>query len=193
MGIHALLLIPLLLGGHGHHRRHRHHEGCGVERQPVKTLTDAEAGAVRLEAQSSTVEALVGLEAPAYSERRSRNDAEKTTYSLVADVIGFKLEEGDGDFHIVIAGESGATLVAEIPDPNCSSGSAVEKQIAHVRDSFVQQFGQPIPGVFRKLHKPVRVKIVGIGFFDRVHGQRGVAPNGIELHPVIAVEKAAEL
>ncbi len=26
------------------------------------------------------------------------------------------------------------------------------------------------------------------GFFDFVHNQRGVAPNGIELHPVLDVE-----
>jgi hypothetical protein len=26
---------------------------------------------------------------------------------------------------------------------------------------------------------------VGVGFFDSVHGQPGVAPNGIELHPVL--------
>ncbi len=32
------------------------------------------------------------------------------------------------------------------------------------------------------------VQITGVGFFDYIHGQRGVAPNGIELHPVPEVE-----
>ena len=32
------------------------------------------------------------------------------------------------------------------------------------------------------------VRISGVGFFDYLHGQRGVAPNGIELHPVLSVE-----
>ena len=32
------------------------------------------------------------------------------------------------------------------------------------------------------------VRITGVGFFDYLHGQRGVAPNGIELHPVLGVE-----
>ena len=32
------------------------------------------------------------------------------------------------------------------------------------------------------------VRITGVGFFDYLHGQRGVAPNGIELHPVLDVE-----
>jgi len=32
------------------------------------------------------------------------------------------------------------------------------------------------------------VRVTGVGFFDYVHGQSGVAPNGIELHPVLDVE-----
>jgi len=28
--------------------------------------------------------------------------------------------------------------------------------------------------------------ITGVGFVDFSHGQRGVAPNGIELHPVLS-------
>ena len=30
------------------------------------------------------------------------------------------------------------------------------------------------------------VTITGIGFWDLIHGQTGVAPNGIELHPVLS-------
>ncbi|MSQ21739.1 MAG: DUF3761 domain-containing protein [Dehalococcoidia bacterium] len=30
--------------------------------------------------------------------------------------------------------------------------------------------------------------MTGVGFFDLIHGQRGVAPNGIELHPVLAIK-----
>jgi hypothetical protein len=32
-----------------------------------------------------------------------------------------------------------------------------------------------------------RVRVTGIGFFDFIHGQAGVAPNGIELHPVLGI------
>jgi plastocyanin len=31
--------------------------------------------------------------------------------------------------------------------------------------------------------------IRGVGFFDFKHGQRGVAPNGIELHPVLRLAR----
>jgi len=33
-----------------------------------------------------------------------------------------------------------------------------------------------------------RVRITGIGFFNKVHGQSGVAPNGIELTPVLSIQ-----
>jgi hypothetical protein len=33
----------------------------------------------------------------------------------------------------------------------------------------------------------VPVTLTGLGFFDFAHGQRGVAPNAIELHPVIGI------
>jgi len=32
------------------------------------------------------------------------------------------------------------------------------------------------------------VRITGVGFFDYIHGQRSVAPNGVEPHPVLNVE-----
>jgi len=31
------------------------------------------------------------------------------------------------------------------------------------------------------------VTVVGVGFFDILHGQTGVAPNAIELHPVLQI------
>ena len=33
----------------------------------------------------------------------------------------------------------------------------------------------------------VPVTLSGIGFFDKAHGQRGMAPNAIELHPVLSL------
>ena len=34
----------------------------------------------------------------------------------------------------------------------------------------------------------LRVRIMGVGFFDRPHGQWGAAPNYIELHPVLGID-----
>ena len=42
---------------------------------------------------------------------------------------------------------------------------------------------------FKTKVKPTAVRITGVGFFDKVHGQMGVSQlNGIELHPVLKVE-----
>jgi hypothetical protein len=30
-----------------------------------------------------------------------------------------------------------------------------------------------------------RARLGGVAFFDYLHGQTGVAPNGIELHPIL--------
>jgi len=30
-----------------------------------------------------------------------------------------------------------------------------------------------------------RARVTGVAFFDFLHGQTGVAPNGIELHPIL--------
>jgi hypothetical protein len=36
----------------------------------------------------------------------------------------------------------------------------------------------------------IRVHVVGVGFWDYKHGQSGVAPNAIELHPVLSMRWA---
>jgi hypothetical protein len=41
---------------------------------------------------------------------------------------------------------------------------------------------------FKTKVNPTPVRITGVGFFDRAHGQNGVAPNVFELHPVLKVE-----
>lgn len=50
------------------------------------------------------------------------------------------------------------------------------------RQALVARVGEPGTGSFTKLTGTAT--ITGVGFFDFEHGQRGVAPNAIELHPV---------
>jgi hypothetical protein len=176
-----LLLIGLLAG--------TPEARCGAERQAIKTLTDADARAVRLEPRRTTVEELVALPAPGYREDRPRDRVERTVYEVTAEVVGFKLEPGDGDYHVVIAGPTGATMIAELPNPDCASTSPAAKQLAEARTSFVEQFGRPMRGVYRQLRTPIRARLVGVAFFDLRHRQTGVAPNGIELHPLLRIER----
>ncbi len=164
-------------------------DGCGVELRSLKTLTDRDASAIGHAPERTTVERLVQLSPPPEGHHRRRCDIEKKSFEVVADIVGFKEEKDDRDFHVVLAGESGATLIAELPDPACAEGSPVQAEISAARKTFLDQIGTPMRGVFRKLKHPIRVKIVGVAFFDRLHGQRGVAPNGIELHPVLSIER----
>jgi hypothetical protein len=45
-----------------------------------------------------------------------------------------------------------------------------------------QRFGE-----ITRLEPNVPVSVTGVAFFDTLHGQEGVAKNGIELHPLLAI------
>jgi hypothetical protein len=75
-------------------------------------------------------------------------------------------------------------MIAEIPAPGCSDAAA---RLAPPRREFVDLFGRV--SLSWSWSQPVQsadlVEITGIGFFDFEHGQNGLAPNAIELHPVL--------
>jgi predicted small secreted protein len=158
---------------------------CGVERWDVKTMTDPAAQRVNLTPTSATVEQLTALSVPAeFSRDAERLPSEFQTYTVQATILEFK-EEADSDIHLVIVGTSGETMIAEIPDPACAQGSRVEAQITGARGRFVDLFGQPSRSSWVEVNAPITV--TGVLFFDVHHGQTGVAPNAVELHPVVAI------
>ena len=55
--------------------------------------------------------------------------------------------------------------------------------MAQARSALIAACGQPSSSSFHQLQGTATV--TGVGFFDILHGQTGVAPNGIELHPVL--------
>src|SRR5439155_24226600 len=89
---------------------------------------------------------------------------------------------------------SGHSFVAEIPDPNCIGGahssaaqSAFIAGIQNARGELQAQFQNiDMSGKFNDAGG-IPVQIVGIGFFDRPHNQTGLAPNNIEIHPVLDI------
>jgi hypothetical protein len=105
-------------------------------------------------------------------------------------IVGWKLET-DEDYHLVIADSTdlGATMIAEVPSPTCPEicTTSAARLFAALRERIIGQLGQPRTS-FHALEAPLPVTITGVGFFDFIHGQTGVAPNGIELHPVLAIE-----
>jgi hypothetical protein len=161
-------------------------QSCGVERWSVKTGTDADVGLINLSAtQPNTIATMRSWTAPNPIPANNRVAPYETTVWVInATLTEFKLEN-DSDIHLVLKDASGLTMIAEIPSPGCvGSSSPLAAGISNARSQF-QAVYTPTTS-FQTVNVPVRV--TGVGMFDFLHGQTGVAPNGIELHPVIDIQ-----
>jgi hypothetical protein len=159
---------------------------CGVERWSVKTGTDADKNLLNLSSTTSTTIAFLrGLQKPGSLPSNNRiQPTETTQYKLSATLVEYKLES-DSDYHLVIKDANGNTMITEIPDPLCvASGSVLTSQITNARNEFNAKYNPTTS--FQTANVPVT--ITGIGYFDFLHGQTGVAPNGVELHAVTDVQ-----
>jgi hypothetical protein len=104
--------------------------------------------------------------------RDPQTPPERHIYTVTAAVTLVRPED-DGDFHLVLRDAVGRTMIAETPMGSCDRVATPKRQRqmatarAHVRLC-------------------ARASVTGVAFFDFNHGQTGVAPNAIELHPVLA-------
>jgi hypothetical protein len=156
---------------------------CGEERASVKLGTDAGAQHVAAAIRDTTIAELTEIRQPSKLPTATRvAPVETSTYRLHAVLVAYKLE-ADGDYHLVLRDESGRTLIAEIPAADCASHGAWSVQVAAAR-SWASAALRPSS---KLRHISIAVDVTGVGFFDVLHGQTGVAPNGIELHPVLAI------
>ncbi len=189
---------------------------CGTERWPVKTLSDPQANQIDLSAapKATTVAQMRALirpggdiTAPLAQDAREDN-AERTLWVMTVNLRGAKIET-DSDVHLVVEDEqdSNATMIVEFPDPRCvaTTNAHIRDLITTARNAVITAGGpslkrlvagqptladlavMPVEGAMMGLI-PMRGKarITGIGFFDTNHGQTGVAPNAIELHPALS-------
>lgn len=155
---------------------------CPTELGQIKLLTDA--ATVQFKPQGSTVAALRRL--PVSKRLHGlRGIAEAQTYSVQAQLVGYKLED-DGDYHVVVRDDAG-TMIVELSGIDCGSGHPAEVRAARRQfDSLLRRHGWPLPRAkFFTLTTTTTLQIKGVLFFDKLHGQTGVAPNGVELHPVL--------
>jgi hypothetical protein len=158
---------------------------CGVERWSVKTGTDPDAGLVNLNSSTSTtIVSMRARTAPSPIPANNRvAPAETTQWVINATLKQFKLES-DSDYHLVLSDASGNTMIVEIPSPTCvGAGSPFFAGIQNARSKFNARFTATTS--FQTANIPVQIR--GVGMFDFLHGQTGVAPNGIELHPVLDI------
>jgi hypothetical protein len=157
--------------------------GCGVERWPVKTGTDPEAAQVNMVPQQSTVAELIAFPAPPPDPPARVPGLEFQGYSIDVTVTSAKIE-ADSDYHLALADDAGNTMIGEAACPGCAAGSPWLPQIQAVRAAI----DAAIPGISGSYQDVNRkVTIQGPGFFDRSHGQRGVAPNAVEIHPILDI------
>jgi hypothetical protein len=128
------------------------------------------------------------LEPPVVKDATPRlAGVETTTFRVRARLVGYK-READSDIHLVIAdpGRKKPTMIVEFPNAGCTTKAAgpARKSMAEARAALVAACGEP-PGRWKLLDGTA--VFTGVGFVDKIHGQTGVAPNGIEIHPVTRV------
>src|SRR5438477_3062986 len=161
---------------------------CGVERWAVKTGSDSAVGQVNMTPQDTTIASLRAIAVPSGFGSNSPRE----TYSGSPELQNFRLTnvtlsqykmENDSDYHLLIQDGAGLTMIAEIPYPGCLTGSSWNTQVNTSRSAFDAKYA--VTTSFQTANDVI--SLTGVGFFDVLHGQTGVAPNGIELHSVLSV------
>jgi hypothetical protein len=155
---------------------------CGTERWAVKVGSDPGARQP-MSTVRSTIAVLRALSRPSQLPEGERFPGAETTIYELRDVLLVKVKrEADSDAHLVLSDDSGATMVAELADEACVAPASPWRQA--IRDARATLAAHPLVHANKTA---AFVSLRGVGFFDRLHGQTGMAPNGIELHPVLAI------
>jgi hypothetical protein len=162
---------------------------CGSWRWPVKTGSDADRFQVDRTARNTSIHYLRTLNPPpqfgSFAHDHRIKWPEFHTWRLRHAFLVKAIREDDRDLHLVLRNRHGKTMIAEIPSPSCVGAKSLWKtQIRRARRSVTSRYT-----ITHESWTHIRryVTIKGLGFFDEIHGQTGVAPNGIELHPVTRI------
>jgi hypothetical protein len=185
----------------------------GVERWAVKMAADPAASQLSVQsAVVTTLDDLVRLTRPTLpSDEVTRAPGETSIRTVDARLVRFKREggrDGDSDYHLVFTdatmlytgGGNSVTVsphsfIGEIPDPACVAGrhgnsptpSRFATEMQAVRQAFESQFPNRTATGWNDA-QGIPVRVTGVVFFDRPHGQVGRALNGIELHPILSLQ-----
>jgi hypothetical protein len=172
--------------------------GCPVDRYPVRFGRDYDANLIDLSAVTlTTVEAMRAWPAPGSLPALNRiSPYETTVLALDARLIEYRRERSfdASDYRLVLADESGRTIIVKIPSSECAAQDSGEpgsdlpdsrflEGITFSRADFAARLS-PTTAVERA---DIRVHVTGVGMFDLLRGQTGEAPNGIQLCPVLDI------
>lgn len=166
----------------------------GKQRWNVKILADKEASKINWLPKHTTIKDLTKLVQPYPIDDKKFNKNIRFGYEFNVYEITCKIreyiKEEDGDYHLVLVDSKDTTftMVGEMPNPDCDStkNSKFVKSFREVRTEF-EKYILPKGKVM-----DIKFTIIGICFFDKVHGQKGVAQNGVELHPIMDLTKSFE-
>lgn len=156
---------------------------CGIERWRIKTISDG-ANIDTINVVNEEISNLVKLNPPKWHENLSRLDEERKYVKVICNISYYKTEE-DGDYHLVLEDiKTGDTMIGEIASVECKNTFSF---YANCFKKAKYEFKQNI----KSAHKlnPGIYEIKGVLFFDKKHGQKGLAPNGIEIHPIFHIRK----
>jgi hypothetical protein len=167
MGTVAIVLAMGLAASVAAHTTRLERSLCGVERWKVKTLQDRPS---LLAVQTTTIARVIGEPKPSPLPG-TRAPFERHQFRITAQVTKV-ISEDDGDKHLVLRDPAGNTMIAEAPTSDCNSGATAYRrnQMAEARAA---------------VKVCTKAEITGVAFFDFFHNQTGVAPNEIELHPIL--------
>jgi hypothetical protein len=169
----SLLLVPRIAFG-----------ACAVDRGPVKSVTDTQAAQVSLVPVPAAIATLHSIPAPRPLPQEGRlAPVETTIYAVTATLTAYRVTP-DGEIQLVLSDDARRTITATIPASACTSGSRFLSLIANARGTFERRYAAT--EAFKDVRQAIEVQ--GVGFFDFVQGQRGLAPNAISLHPVTAID-----
>jgi len=159
--------------------------GCGTVRWPVKTLADRAGRALSLKPRPTTIRKLRSAQVPRRLGLQRTKGVERTTYRVTGKLMEMKLDD-ESDVSLVIADpKKGGTMIVEFPSPSCTQGATrkARAKMANARAAVLAACGAPTNS-YRRLTGTGT--ITGVGFFEQDRSEEGAAPNGIELHPVVA-------
>jgi hypothetical protein len=190
---------------------------CGVERADVKHLSDKGARFVKFNPVGRTTVTALAILPDTYAPVQGDEprglylgglvtppvEEEFHVYTIDA-YVAFAKKEADLDAHIVITDTPPAkvrvksrgkttipkpSMVVESVDARCAPDSIALDMIRGAREAILAATHSTALST-KSLQKLVgkHVRVTGVGFYDKLHGQTGVAPNGIELHPLTGFE-----
>jgi hypothetical protein len=188
------------------------HPCGGVERWAVKMAADPNSQ-INRQPISISIHDLAEIQkgAPIPKDDSVRLPSERNVYVVDGFLVTFKHEagkKGDSDYHLVVTDQtfkyargpknpgSKNSVIAEIVDPDCVMGrdntvstpTIFANEMAAAKAALEAQFPDRETGTGWNDAEKIPVRVTGVGFFDRPHGQTGRASNGIELHPVLSIE-----